>query len=685
MAEKIYNWTDDPMVSGVADCNTDVVNDCLMHLKYENTSDAIQNMYETGQVEKQSRAFNQLLSMRRSTFDKSKFTVVGSPVITDDGVASGFSNSNYLIAPVKANLLNSFSAEGSYTYKTKDQESIIWCYNLNCYLSINKSGFFLKYPTGTSLESSTSSYLTIPLIDVGISESDVVHSKVTLSPDKISLTINNIVKELDVNINWGYLQKITSTSGIRLGNANAYQEKYYFAGSIDLSQFSITVDGKEVFNGNETGIETIKADNYEVVGSLVISDDGVASGISTSNYLTFPLSLNPQKTLKIDFEGVWTDTQLNKGTGELLHLIDGTNRFDIYRNSAASAVNGQIGADSSGYAYFPASRSTTVGAKYKFYFLFDILNNTVQLQYYENGVLITNLTKTVPRLAEMNWANVSVGKIGSQYSLLNGSIDLNAFKIYVDGKLVYQPCLKIPYTQSKTGSKIVDVAYRDRVQDMYEQYGYAPYYTLDETNKNFTLPMGEIYGMIEQAKSSTDNKVSKSGDTMTGRLQIDVPPENDTTTPLLLFQKKASDFGASTYGSILFRNSNNEDVGVVGSVENTDGSHRMRLMFKNGSNWVEMPQIIDPYRNGKSGYNIYTNGYCEQWGWIGSGTGTGSVRYNFLKPFANDNFNIEYSIASNDSHTRWANQMSLNSWDVNGFYAMNVGGFGAYWCARGYV
>ena len=31
-----------------------------------------------------------------STFDLSKFTVVGSPTITSDGIASGFSNSNYI-------------------------------------------------------------------------------------------------------------------------------------------------------------------------------------------------------------------------------------------------------------------------------------------------------------------------------------------------------------------------------------------------------------------------------------------------------------------------------------------------------------------------------------------------------------------------------------------------------------
>lgn len=31
---EIYNWVDDPTVSGVAKCDTDVLNDCLMHLKY---------------------------------------------------------------------------------------------------------------------------------------------------------------------------------------------------------------------------------------------------------------------------------------------------------------------------------------------------------------------------------------------------------------------------------------------------------------------------------------------------------------------------------------------------------------------------------------------------------------------------------------------------------------------------
>lgn len=36
MVSKEFIWTDNPTVSGVSKCDTDVLNDCLMHLKYNN-------------------------------------------------------------------------------------------------------------------------------------------------------------------------------------------------------------------------------------------------------------------------------------------------------------------------------------------------------------------------------------------------------------------------------------------------------------------------------------------------------------------------------------------------------------------------------------------------------------------------------------------------------------------------
>ena len=82
--------------------------------------------------------------------------------------------------------------------------------------------------------------------------------------------------------------------------------------------------------------------------------------------------------------------------------------------------------------------------------------------------------------------------------------DINSFKIYGDDNLIYQPCLKIPYTEADSTSRIVDVAYRGRVKDLYEQTGEALFYTLDEQNQDFTLPSGDIYGMITKNREILD-------------------------------------------------------------------------------------------------------------------------------------------------------------------------------------
>lgn len=49
MAEEFqYQWTDNPTVSGVAKCNTDILNDCLMHLKYDKKDGGLGfNLFDT--------------------------------------------------------------------------------------------------------------------------------------------------------------------------------------------------------------------------------------------------------------------------------------------------------------------------------------------------------------------------------------------------------------------------------------------------------------------------------------------------------------------------------------------------------------------------------------------------------------------------------------------------------------
>lgn len=326
MAEKIYNWTDDPMVSGVADCNTDVVNDCLMHLKYENTSDAIQNMYETGQVEKQTRGYNQLLEMKRSTFDKSKFTVVGSPTITDDGVASGFIQSSHIdVNTIDISTVNSWE----FGFKITTGEDITvkqYCFSPK---EIYK-GFLIGVENGKLklLLGNTGTSWNIhdgALISVSTNIEYYIRVGFTGSNYYFKYSTDNTTWQTALSVTSS--KKVLSNSLWTIGTVS-FNTAQYFKGSIDLKFFSITVDGKEAFNGNKTGIDIITINNETV---------------------------------------------------------------------------------------------------------------------------------------------------------------------------------EIPYTLSKTGSKIVDVAYRDKIQELYTQDGTASYYTLDETNQDFTLPMGEIYGMIERKSDMLNN------------------------------------------------------------------------------------------------------------------------------------------------------------------------------------
>ena len=88
-------------------------------------------------------------------------------------------------------------------------------------------------------------------------------------------------------------------------------------------------------------------------------------------------------------------------------------------------------------------------------------------------------------------------------------IDLARSYFEVENKKI-RPLFQIPYVESSTGSKIVNAENREFVQELYEKNGAANYYTIDEENQNFTLPMGEIYGLINKSSLSEITNVSQS-------------------------------------------------------------------------------------------------------------------------------------------------------------------------------
>ena len=433
------------------------------------------------------QGYAEVAKYKHSTFDKSKFTVVGSPTITDDGVASGFSSSDYIKSYRVGALYNH-----SWSIKCPIIKSSLAGYNMifgfDSYASqgsyLQEGDYISLYARfGSAGSGGEKARLDISSFNSGdfiLAELKYEHSTgiYTLS----SYDINNVLKSTtdytptsdDKQLYLIEAFKDSDVRFIRIGT----NESIYCNTSIDLKQFSITVDGVEVFSGNKTGLDVVKPDNYEVVGSPVISDDGVASGFSSSNYVT--------KDILIDF----SQNVVIKGSF--------TTGKDISPEQAIFCSNyfsnGQIG-----ITMHAVGLLLWTGNSYKVLTQLSNIstNTTYTFEITPTRVIIGNWS------ADIDLSSCSINKLffGVFYNTNNafkGQIDLNAFKIYVDGNLVYQPCLKIPYTESKTGSKIVDEVYRDRVIDLYEQEGQAGYYTIDETNQNFTLPMGEIYGMMGQ-------------------------------------------------------------------------------------------------------------------------------------------------------------------------------------------
>lgn len=525
--------------------------------------------------------YKNLYDLKHSTFDISKFTVVGSPTITDDGVASGFSSGNYLSVNGNFNIPSAgsweiilpkltFGAISRYVFGTDKQYGFTLALN-----SYNRMQLFLS-SNGTSWDignlSSTQSFLLN-----------------TEYRFKLSFTGAKYKLEMLEGGAWTSIISIASTAKIADFSAlyiGRYHTVYATDCQADLKLFSVTVAGKEVFSGNKTGIDVIKPDNYGVVGSPVISDDGVASGFSASDYLKLPIIFQPSNKkweidLKITPNSINTHNDFfgsSSGT-DYKHICIGVSdngKFAIFLSSTGTSWD--IASDKRGITSLVSGTTYYIKQVYdgKSYKLYSSANN------------IDWITEITIDKSDAIYQNTTVQALGvnkvasSRYYQFTGSIDLNAFKIYVDGNLVYQPCLKIPCTESKTGSKIVDEVYRDRVIDLYEQQGQAGYYTIDKENKNFTLPMGEIYGMIEgkAEKKDVESQLNEKAD-------IDTPS-------------------------------------------------------------IQAPYIKDTYVNGTSGYNIWSNGYCEQWG---LSSPANSISITYLKTFRDTNYFITVTDRANDNDT----------------------------------
>ena len=187
----------------------------------------------------------------KEEFDLSKFTVVGNPTITNDGIASGFSSDNIIKSSQNIDL----TTATSWCIKCKAKRSS----------STMSSLFSIQQPSGKAVRLYVTARgalgFSIPTSDNSWGDcGETSANTISLNTDyylKLEFKNNyySSYYSQDGN-NYTLGKSIPSThlvpivNPLQIGARNDTVD--ILDGSIDLSQFSITVDGKEVFKGTKT-------------------------------------------------------------------------------------------------------------------------------------------------------------------------------------------------------------------------------------------------------------------------------------------------------------------------------------------------------------------------------------------------------------------------------------------------
>lgn len=288
------------------------------------------------------------------------------------------------------------------------------------------------------------------------------------------------------------------------GNARLHALKGY------SDEGELLTDAEGLADVTSYAHSTFDLSKFTVAGSPVISDDGLLTSNNSTSYVTIPTSVLQGLSSGESFSIEWYANEITGrygyafGNDTLANQRITIGRFNATNNFYFQIYLNEEGTDTKHLV----SGNWNVNEFRKKRFTYDGIDTYELSAQNATGEWISLATLTsLYKLSEQT----TPLRVGT--NLING-IDFKQLSITVDGVEVFSGnktgidtytidgnTVTIPYTLSKTGSKIVDSTYRTQVNAVYNEYGYAPYYTLSDTD--FTLPMGEVYGMIERKMPNT--------------------------------------------------------------------------------------------------------------------------------------------------------------------------------------
>lgn len=255
---------------------------------------------------------------------------------------------------------------------------------------------------------------------------------------------------------------------------------------------------------------TFDASKFTVAGTPTITEDGIASGFTArKSYVYIPCDLSSAESWRIRIRQKFIDGNTSCPVAFCSALNNTSEIFRLQFNNVNQRLIVIGDTPHTILKQFPDLNT---------YYDFEISYNgsEMSVETFKNNISVQKETFEQENIFNVNGYIVIGGSLEANTANAQNLIDLKYFLAKKDnmpflsgnktGTYEYKQenqekagiVISIPYTESKTGSMIADAIYRDCVGSMYEQYGYAPFYTIDEDNKNFTLPMGELYGFINR-------------------------------------------------------------------------------------------------------------------------------------------------------------------------------------------
>lgn len=186
-------------------------------------------------------------------YDGSGLTIVGTPTITNEGLASGFGTSDNITANLNILEANELKITTKFNYVNSTGTQVLyWLNNCGLRLTQESNGAIAVYSQSGSIFYQAKSSFGSP------AEGDEIFTELVVTPTNAELKL--IINEKTYSFKKADLSLTLTSTLVGIGSSY-YNGNTPFSSVIDLKEFSITANGQTVLScgiGNKFKVPTIK-------------------------------------------------------------------------------------------------------------------------------------------------------------------------------------------------------------------------------------------------------------------------------------------------------------------------------------------------------------------------------------------------------------------------------------------